>query len=417
MRNGFLFGGPGCSAGSFCAWTMNSRFPFRMRDSLAVVVVLAGAVWPAIALAQAGNALSEIEALRGEDYLKTAQIRVLREWLEAQARVLLSEDTDLETKRAMRLMFQDAVTKNPPATNNFKNNFAESALFVFAKHLKDGEDTGAMTMAMILHDLRFFLPKMSLGEEAFLGGLSHPAPAVKYWIARTIRLQHQAIAELASVRGKVIEALRQAGIAETNGQALREIYRALDFGGTLGDVEFAGQALRALVAIFEVRGERYALTKVAPSTGDLAAIQAVARLGDLINTQRDDRARYVTALSRMLCGGVNQYALLLEDREAADRNNRMLIRTILLLTQGIEAELARLVEAAGGDARNLPSVFNRMRNGERDLMLIERNKWCGWPGSDPGVLNKAPFNVPLGGGIEELKKKPTTTTQAAPEAS
>jgi hypothetical protein len=252
--------------------------------------------------------------------------------------------------------------------------------------------------------------------------LSHPLPAVKYWAAKTIRLLHRSFGDLPGPRNGVIAALREAGLKETNGEALHEIYRALDFGKTMGQVDFADEVSKALVDVFEVRGEAYASGQVAVSDGEAAGLSAMSRLSGPMTAegQAELRRRYLTALARMLCRVADDYVTQLEMGSAdLDRERKQHLRRLLLVCRAIERELGRLVKAAGIKDTADHDLYGKMRGGLETEILLERNKWCGWPPRTQGVLNHKTLGVPIGGGYPEIKNRKPETKPAStqPKAS
>ncbi len=369
--------------------------------------------------APAANAedLPDIKGLRAADFIDSAKRQVLAQWVSKQAEVLLNEDVELPEKRRIRDVFRNMVFGEPPASGQFKERFPEAVVKVFGPHLKDGEPGGAMTMAMILYDLRTVLPEAGLGEGGVLNGLSHPLPAVKYYAARTIRLLHRRYANLGVPRRAALAALREAGINETDGEALREIYLALDFGRTIGKVDFASDIVDILVDILVVRGERYALREVEVSAGDAEGLAAMARLSGPMTdkSQAALRKRYLIALGQMLVRVAEDYRSQLDVEGELDRDRRLRILRLLLLCRDIEGEFRRIVKAAGTAKGNLPNLYLAMERGVKPEILLERNKWVGWPPESRGELNNDLLGVPLGAGVVKLRARAETqpaTTQA-----
>lgn len=393
---------PACRPGLFARAAMMMRvLPTVLWAFPCVLVVV-----PALpAQAESRDALS-IDELRTAEFLNAPRRKALEEWVQKQANVLISENVDMDDKRRIRRVFSDVVNKKPAPTEDFKRKFADAIVRVFDPYLKDGEVTGALVMVYILYDLRELRPESMLRDAGLRTALSHPNPAVKYWAARTIRLLHASFADLAGLRESVIESLRAAGMAETNGSALREIYLALDFSKTIGKVPFADEVVKALVGIVAVRGERYALGEVPVSDGDVAGLSAMSRLSGPTNDARADVwKRYLTALGRMLCRVADDYIaeLGVETDLTAERRSR--IRQLMQVCRQVENELGRVVKAADLQTGNLPSVLEAMRNGDKNQIIAERNRWCGWPPGTQGILNDKALGIPLGAGYVELKKK------------
>lgn len=382
--------------------------------------------------AASGGDLSEIKQLRTTQFLDSAKRQALKDWIAAQAKDLLSEDLSLSEKHRIRQVFNEALQGQPAPSVNFRENFIKATVEVFSEHLADGDPTGTLVMAMILYDFReqlAGLPGDQLREclsqqGGMLTALSNPVPAVKYWVARTIRFLHPKIADLPGPRRAVVEALRKAGMEETNGLALREIYLALDFSKTMGkNIDFGPEIAAALVDIFDARGEDYATAKVDISDGDVAGLSAMSRMSGPM-TSKDEaelRTRYLTALSRMLCRIADSYTVLLATPEGADLDRKEYARRMLVVCQAVEEEMTRLAKDAKVGGGKLPSLYQKMRGGIKEELDLERNQWCGWPPDTKGVLNDKSLGVPIGAGYPELKQQgsqpPADTTQPKQKTS
>ncbi len=382
-----------------------------------LILAVARPVW-----ADNGDPLAEIKDLRTADFLDSKMQATVRTWIGKQVEILLDEDAELSDKRGIRQVFNRAVGASPAATPDFKKKFTRATVEAFSEHLAEGEPTGVLMMVMILHDLRDLLPVSAFQKGGLLPALSHPLPAVKYWAARTIRLMHPSFGDLSGPRQAVIAALREAGVRETNGQALHEIYLALDFSKTVGQVGFADEVTQALVDVFEARGEGYATGRISVSDGEVAGLTAMSKLsGPMAEPgQAQLRKRYLTALGRMLCRIVDDYTGQLEmGSDRLDRNRKLLLRRLLLVTRGIEKELGRLVKAAGIKDNADHDLYGKMRGGLEAEILVERNKWCGWPPETKGVLNHKTLGVPIGAGYTEIKNRKPETKPAStqPKAS
>ena len=246
--------------------------------------------------------------------------------------------------------------------------------------------------------------------------LANSSPAVRYWAAKTIRLKRQEISGLPAVRNTMLRALGQAAIRETDDPALREIYVTLDFTQVLERVPFAEELLRVFVDILEARGQRYVDGTVTVSEADTVALVAMGRLAVPMNSdaQADRRRRYLTALAQMLCRIVDGYVGQLEIEEASKRD-LALIRRCFLAVREIEKELRRVVGEAGVKTETMPNLLLKMQGANTEEIVRERNRWCGWPPNERGVLNEKPFDVPLGAGFAEAGTPPAGTPSSEPK--
>jgi len=364
-----------------------------------------------------GGAMAGIRALRTEMFLNASKREALDEWIAKQIELILDENADLSERQKIRSLFQRVVRDQPAPSLNFKENLAESILRLFKPHLKEGDALGALTMAMILKDLRDILPKSALRKDGgLLAGLSHPVTAVKYWTARTIQLLHRKFADLPGPRAATIAALCEAGMNETDGEVLREIYRALDFGRTMGKIDYGEEAVAALVDVLEVRGERYAAGEVEVSEGDLVGLVAMRRMsGKIVDAnQAKLRQRYLTALARMLYRVAEDYMAQLGREAELSRQRKLALRRLFLVCAGIENEFRRIVEGCGvAEGKTLPDLRARMPGGIKEEIQLELNKWCGLPPNTKGALNDDALGVPIGAGYAEIRAKASETQPAS----
>jgi hypothetical protein len=363
------------------------------------------------------------DKLRTAEFLREPERASVQESIQKQAEALLDETTSLEAKRKIREEFRQILARDPAPSAQFRDRFVMATVQTFMEYFQakagttaphtgaggaqtsEGDPAGLMVMAMILYDMREWLPLQSLRQGALPDVLANPYPAVRFWIAKTIKAKQRIIADLPAVRAVVLGALRLAGMRESDDPALREMYLALDFTQTLEKVPFADEVAEVYVDILEARGKMYVARKVTASDADPVALTAMEHLA--VPLKDGERTRYLTALARFLCGASEGYISQLEISDLA-RRDPALIRRQLLLVRDTEKQLRHVLREAGVRQEVIPNLFQKMEGGSVDEIRSARTAWCGWPPNDQGILNSSAFAVPLGAGFAEAVTQPAT---------
>lgn len=198
--------------------------------------------------------------------------------------------------------------------------------------------------------------------------------------AKGLAAQRVAIGDDPAKLAKVVQALAQAGAFEASSAVLGRIFQALDYPNQVAAV------FDTYIALFDQRlstrrrlggiadgAERYAYHFLAHPTvvGELSAAQKTQLVARLAVLLRLDAERY------------NALNLSFEEQN-------LLERTIWPL----EEILVAVVGSPGGKIRD---EFQQGGFGNRVQVLAETYKWVGNPNDQSaGVLNAAPWNVPIG---------------------
>ncbi len=392
-------------------------------------------VLPLDVRAEATGPLDAIAELRTKPFIPEADRTKIEQCVQQQVQTLLQGDLNVEGRRKIREEFRLITTREPAASEQFRSRFAAIVAQVVLAGLKSPagaankepatsatasqiNPAGAMLAAMMLYDLNPWLPPASL-REGFGDALASPLPAVRFWIARTIRMKQKMIADLSATRETLLVALRQAAIRENDDPALREIYLAIDFAQSVSNPSFKDEVVSTLVDVLDARGKLIADGKLKCSEADTVGIAAVARLNVSMKdeTRADMRRRYALALARILCGTTEAYAEQLSIADVSKRNTAS-IRRQLILVREVERELRRLVPDCGGPAKLDINVLARMQVNDPaqfdpTLFRDERNKWIGTATAANGVLNDKLFGVPGGAGFTTSSSRPASSSAPA----
>jgi len=366
----------GCrtSGGGWCA----RRAPAGLRAPARSAVLracLLGGLFAAAAAAQEtpGGPLDEVRKLVA---FTDAHDEVIDAWIQERVEELkgkLDEDP-VAAAGAFRRAFAElrALPDNTPA---FTTHLAERAAVAIAAEFSRPEPLSAYAawaMARVIHEAADLVTR-----EALAAGLQHPVPVVRYHCARAYADLERQLTANASLARTVVARLREVGQTENSGVVLGAIYDAL----SLEDNALLPDATGAMAAVFDARVRRRASGE-APAI-DRAEIQAWEYLyARRARLPQPEKIALVRGLAGFLTLDVNAYTTVEGPQQR-------------VLRERIEVceELLEALAGKGGDVRG------RMKEGgdTADVnMKIELLKWVGSE-AEPGVLNQAPWSVPLGG--------------------
>ncbi len=276
-----------------------------------------------------------------------------------------------------------AVVKNlfgqTAVTEAFKNRLAERAAMQFADHFANNNPVAPEVARALVRLLRFMDRVETLaGLQAALRSTDE---AVRYLGAEGLRGLRDRIGPNAQLVRTVITALRDAGVAEENGVIVGAIFRALQYPDPLPE---------SLTAITEVLSARAARFRAGRNVVERAEVDGLLFLdAHRAQLSQAQRVQVVQNLAVFLKFYVVQY-LSPTIRPA----QRQLLERLMVRSEDLLEKLVQLQPA-----QRAPSLRNALRdqpNVARNLP-VELAKWIGAAGASPGLLNQAPWDVPIGG--------------------
>lgn len=329
--------------------------------------------------------------------------RIITQWIEAQITAASGEDP--AGIRNFRRAFGDQY-RATGATEGFRTALAQLASRSFAQAIANragGAKGPALCSIMMTVLIEMNQPS---AVEAALAGLSHPSDAVRDRSAKCLTQLAGKLSE--GDVTKVVAAAQAAGGKENQPLALREIYRLLAAGGKPED------SVKAICAIVQTRLAAYKARDVRACRGDAAAAEAIAAYFSGNARSQITQATAKMALQRMaelLTAAVLNY--IADPPEKPDDRAYLERQDNLEIT--IDAVEKALVAVAKSQKDSLqPAVvadkLKQAGAGRNADMQLELNKWIG-TSSTPGLLNAAPFSLPVG--LPDIKLAPPQTPNAA----
>ena len=261
-------------------------------------------------------------------------------------------------------------------TEAFKTRLAERAALQFAEHFANNNPVPPEVARALVRLLRHMNRVETL--PGLQTALRSTDVAVRYLGAEGLRDLRDRIGSDAQLARKVIADLGNAGGGEENGVIVGAIYRAL---------HYSNQVSESLSAIGAVLSARAALFRAGRNIVERAEIDAILFLephhGQLSQPQRAQAVRDLAVLLQF-------YGIKYLDPAIRPADKQLLERLIFRA----EDLLEKIVQPAQRAVS--------MRNALRDQPNVTRNlpvelaKWIGAIGA-PGLLNQAPWDVPIGG--------------------
>jgi HEAT repeat protein len=185
----------------------------------------------------------------------------------------------------------------------------------------------------------------------------------------------------------VLSALEQTARSEPHELVRRSVYLAMLMPDRLDD------GLAKLASALVARREQVDQGPAAGLKAETDLFERLARPDSLLrNASERGRADLTRALAAILTTAVGRYTALPADASALDKEA---LERLILQTESALRVAAR--EVAGGNSA--PDVTAAMSAGGADAanrLQAELAKWVGQEGS-PGLLNQAPWDVPVGG--------------------
>jgi hypothetical protein len=308
--------------------------------------------------------ISELNEIGAAD-----QERIRRAWVEPQ----IERYTNFA---AFRKRFRDRYTA-PSNTPEFSSQFAAQTAAVAATRFRSADlrPEVAVALAQVLADLN-----RAETHPGLIAGLKSPDARARYLCAKALSRQTAAISGDPAMLRATVEALREAGLAETDPVVLGRIYAALAIPGQLATV------FDAYLALFDKRLETKRQTAIREDGAELWAFEFFRTSGTLGALTAEQKAQLAARLAVFLRMAAERYQVSSLKFTEIDRIERTL--------EGAEEILVQLVGSRGG---NVCTALSEGATENRAAVLEQAYRWVGRPGGDTrGVLNDAPWNVPAG---------------------
>jgi hypothetical protein len=316
---------------------------------------------------------AQLDSIRTLDDIGRADARLINEWVTQKVNELRRANDDERIVRFLDAF--EAERLNRANTAAFVAAFAEQtadvALQWFAK--EDSDWRIGMALARVLVDM-----DRVQAVPAFLAGLDSKAQAVRYLSAVGLVGQRNAVAADNDLRARVVDAVKTAGIEETNGTIIQHLYRVIAFDTLTPDV------FDAYMAIFDARLARKRGGAVLWDGGEIEAFEYFRKssvLGALKPAQKVDLVQRLAVFLRFAAERYVAPNLSFQEKDYIERS-----------MDGMEAILEAVTGSGGGQIRE------RLSEGAAPPALLqEARRWYGHEESDiPGTLNGDPWKVAKG---------------------
>ncbi len=346
-----------------------------------VWICLLFSFWAGVVVGQDADSDAVIDAIRSRNDIGESDQRRIAEWI--QARVDEFADHKSLTERLIGCFVHSGNTETFRA--QFSAQTAQVAAAQFARSSLDRNL--AQSLARVLLDMN-----RSETFPGLLAGLKSSDASARCLCARGLVAQRRSLAADSARLRQMIAGLGEAGIAEDDPVVLGRIYEALAVR------DHAAEVFDTYMRLFDERLQR---RRGAATRTDGAEIHAYEyfRSAEVINSldqnQRVELARRVAVFLRFDAQRYNDPAVAPpSDSELPDLNFDERDRIERMLDAGEE-----ILESITGAGRG-GKIRNKLSNGgyaERRAVLREAYRWIGDPqANESGVLNEAPWNVPLG---------------------
>ncbi len=305
--------------------------------------------------------------------------RRIADWVQVKLNKLAA--TEPEKKAAAAVAFRKTFKtqfENPANSPAFKAQLATQTAVIAAGQFADAklDQQTAFGLARVLDDMG--------GAEAtpgFIAGLKSKHDLVRYHCADGLSKLKPVLAADKAKLDPIVQALRAQALVETSPVALTRIYLALAHNTQVPVV------FDAYIAIFEKRLNDRRGGAVKADGAEVDAFEFF-RLPNVLSTLNpDQKAQLARQLAVFLRLDAERYQTTGLDFYEVDGLERTM--------EGGEAILVEILGAGKGG-----KVYNEIGAGGQDKraeVLAETYKWVGHPQSkEPGPLNAAPWNVPVG---------------------
>lgn len=279
--------------------------------------------------------------------------------------------------------FRDRLTRQYDHAGNsaqFRLQLAAQTAQVAAQHFASPNLEGELA-----YSLAYVLAGMNRLETlpGLLAGLESSDARARYMCAKGLVGNKRSIAAEKTNLDKTVQALRAAGLVETDGVVLGRIYEALAYPGQTATV------LDSYLDLFDKRlGHRRTATVIVDGA-EWHAYEFFRAPGALSALNGQQKAQLAARLAVFLRMDAQRYNTAERGFDEIDKIERLL--------DGAEAVLSDSQMVGPGKGGNMRDALSAGGHGNRQALLQEAYRWVGDPKSNtPGALSEAPWSVPVG---------------------
>lgn len=331
-----------------------------------------------------GRALAqpaEIVQISTQNQFSSADISRLAGWLEETA-VRFSKARDQKERQRVTSQLTKLID-DEKATREFKARFGTEMAKAYRPLIGGTELDPALDIVVLLDRLPF-----AGTQSAMIAALASPHAAVRYRGAEGLRKLRGSLRQ-ASEYEPVIDALAQAGAAETDPLVLRRIYEALDFLAVVRDFTGAEQVAKGISTVLEARLATLQQTGGRRPEADIPGFAAAARAFAALTDGTALKRRLATDLARFLAFYANRYGQL------GPAGGGTSLREVAKACEDALAAMLRALDGAPSPPPEPQRVATRITAGA-DAKAVQQSL-AAWIGGDkPGALNADPLKLPVG---------------------
>ena len=348
---------------------------------------------------------ARINDIRGEETISPTAERQIAEWVQAKMSKLSAAPDAQRPRLAAFTDFCQAfrTLDAPPSSRTFRTQLAvKTAALAVEQFARPGlRPIVGQGLARVLVDMN----RMET-LEALLAGLKSPIDITRFLCAKGLGALKTGISVDQGARGRVVEALRVAGLAESSPVVLSRIYQGLAYATPANQL---GTVVEVYLAVFDKRLDYYRGPAVIIDRAEYDAFEFFRTPAVINALSTEQKTALVTRLAVFLRLYAERYTspdLDVKKRpvvgDKKDDEDRILVDLdadqervhIELMLDGVEELLEAIVGSKGGDVRGELRAGGFTRRAE---VLAQACLWVGDPNTQTsGALNAAPWNVPIG---------------------
>lgn len=299
----------------------------------------------------------------------TDQERIRRGWIEKQ----VENYTGFAT---FRNRFRDQFTNTSNSPQFITQFAAQTATVAATNFVKSDLRPGlAVALAQVLLEMNRVETRPAL-----IACLKSSDARARYLCTKGLIEQKTSIAAAATSLQEAVQALREAGLVETDPVVLGRIYEALAISGQSAAV------FDEYLALFDKRLDTRRREAIGEHGAEIFALEFFRTPGVVGSLTADQKTQLASRLAVFLRMDAERYQKPGLGFNEIDKIERML--------DGEEEVLVLLVGSSGGDVRGALSAGAQE---DKVAVLEQTYRWVGNPEQNTrGALNDAPWNVPIG---------------------
>ncbi|MEK6676922.1 MAG: hypothetical protein AABZ47_14875 [Planctomycetota bacterium] len=358
-----------------------------VKGRLAIEIVLVSLIIPS-AFAQPEDAT--IDTIRDLQTISQTDQGRIREWVQKQVEQNLAQPAGSGsatfTQFRSRLQSQYTNSKNSPA---FRSQLAaQTAVVVAAELVKPNiKPAPAEAMARVLLDMN--------GIDTFpglLAGLKCSIPAARYLCLRGLTLQKENIAKDKQKLTDAVVAIQTAGVNEDSPIILSQTYRALAYSTQVADV------LPAYLALFDHRLSLRRERNQRVAGAELDAFEFFRTPGVANALSAEQKAQLAQRVAVFLRLDAERYSRSAVERKTDGTiSGELESEEVVGMERSMEAAETVLISLGAGKTAGIADELGKGGHARRAEVLAQAHKWVGNSTTkEQGILNAAPWNVPIG---------------------